>query len=102
MEITIETDYSDPYLYHPTTNAISLLVDRGVDTPNDKNKVIGRWIFVDDGNKVKAYCLLDDGGYSIYLVEVYTSWNSEGFDWSDDNLNSLVPENPAYPYANGV
>ncbi len=91
---------ADNKVFHrnATTNALSLLVDRGVETPNNKEKAIGRWFFVDDGNKVKAYCTLDDEGHSIYLAKVYTSWDSEGFDWSDDNLNSLVPENPAYPY----
>eukprot|EP00729_Bicosta_minor_P001754 gene1754-12352_t len=57
---------------------------------------MGRWFFVQVkewyGEEVEAYCTLDDDGDPIHCAEVYTSWNSEGFDWSDENLKCL--DNP--------
>ncbi len=83
-------------------NVLSWLGNRGIDTPIKKHKAMGRWFFVEVqewyGDEVEAYCTLDDDGDPIHCAEVYDAWNSKGFDWADDNLNGLVPENPAYPY----
>ena len=77
-------------------NILDWLGNRGIDTPIKKHKAMGRWFFVQVkewyGEEVEAYCTLDDDGDPIHCAEVYTSWDSEGFDWSDENLKCLVSD----------